>query len=134
MGDDVKAKLSAAIKKDKASASGEVELHQVAELDLDGNGKDDVVYSVHIKDPKVLEQYAWSGIFLARDGNLDELLLLEKTKSLKDVFEVRAAVNIDGAGSAELWLRMSFADGGGDRLYRVEAGKVEPVGKWTCGA
>lgn len=132
--DDTKAKLLAAIQKDRASAKGEVELHQVAEVDLDGNPKKDVFYAAYIKDPKVIEQYLWSGMLLAPDGDLDGLVLVEKSKSKKDVFEIRAAVNLDGAGGSEIWMRLVWAEGGGDRLYRFDGGKPKALGKWTCGA
>jgi len=91
--------------------------------------------SVHIKDPKIIEQYAWSGVFLARDGNLDDLVLVDKSKSKKDVFELRGTVNLDGAGDKELWFRVVQAEGGGgDRVYTVNGGAPKGVGKWTCGA
>lgn len=133
--EDTEGKLLAAIKKDKASVGDELTLHQRAEVELDDNGKKDVFLSVHIKDPKIIEQYAWSGVFLARDGNLDELVLIDKSKSKKDVFELRGTVNLDGAGDQELWFRVVQAEGGGgDRVYQIEGGAAKGVGDWTCGA
>jgi len=132
--DDTKAKLLAAIQKNKASAKGEVELHQVAEVDLDGNPTKEVFYSVFIKNPKMSEQYLWSGIFVATDGKTDALSLVEKSKSLKDIFELRATVDMDGKDAREVWLRLVWAEGGGDRLYQKKGGAFEPLGQWTCGA
>lgn len=131
--DHVKAKLLAAMQKDRGSVKGEVLLHQVAEVDLDGNPNKDVFYSAFVRDPKVIEQYLWSGIFVARDGDLDALTLVEKSDSRKDVYEVRATLNLDGKGDAEIWMRLVWAEGGGDRLYTMD-GKPKPIGAWTCGA
>ncbi len=132
--EDTKAKLLAAMKKSKSSLSGDVELHQVAKVDLDGNPKKDVFYSAFIRDPKIIEQYAWSAMFLAPDGDMDKLELVEKSKSRKDVFELRALLDIDGMGTKEAWVRLVWAEGGGDRLYRFDGAEPAPVGKWTCGA
>lgn len=132
--EDVQGKLLAAMQKSRGSLKGAVVVHQVAKVDLDDNKKKDVFYSAFIRDPKIMEQYAWSGIFLARDGNVDDLVLVEKSKSRKDVFEVRATVNLDGKGDKEAWIRLVWAEGGGDRVYRFDGGAPAAVGKWTCGA
>lgn len=132
--DDTKAKIFAAMKKDRGSVKGEVEMHQVAEVDVDGNPTKEVFYSAYIKHPKVLEQYLWSGIFMAKDGNIDDLVLMEKSKKGKEVFEVRAALDLDGAGTNELWMRNQYADGGGDAVYTVGPDGAKRLGKWSCGA
>lgn len=125
-------KLAAAVEKTGAK-SDDLEAHQVAKIDVNGSGKDDDLYfSVFV--PGDSERYKFSGAFLALDGNLDDLILLEKSKSKEDVFEVRATVDLNGDGSRELWLRMVFPEGAGDRLVNVAGGKVAALGSWSCGA
>ncbi len=132
--DEQKTKLLAAIKKDWAGASGEVEAHQVAEIDLDGKDEKDRIFAAYIPHPRMSEQYAWSGIFLAPGGDLDALVLLDKSNSKRDVFEVRGTLDLDGDGTQELWMRMFFDEGGGDRIVKLEDGKPRPLGDWSCGA
>jgi hypothetical protein len=125
-------KLAAAI--GKAGANGEgVEAHQVAKLDVNGSGKDDdLFFSVFV--PGSSERYKFSGAFLAMDGDMDKLVLIEKSRSKEDVFEARATVDLNGDGTRELWIRMVFPEGAGDRLVNVASGKPEALGKWSCGA
>ena len=132
--DDTKAKILDAMKKDRGSVKGEVEMHQVAEIDVDGNPSKEMIYSAYIKHPSVIEQYLWSGIFMAKDGNIDDLVLMEKSKKGKEVFEVRAVLDLDGAGTNELWMRIQYADGGGDAVYTVSPDGAKRLGKWSCGA
>ncbi len=127
--DETKAKLGA-----KVPAKGELTAHQVAEIDIDGNGKKDGIYSVFVPHKTMLEQYSWSGVFLARDGSLDDLILLEKSKSRKDVFEVMGVLDIDGAGTNELWIRMIYEEGAGDAIFQLEGDSAKRLGKWSCGA
>jgi len=87
-----------------------------------------------VPDPKVLEQYKWSGAFLAEGGSLDKLTLLEKSKTKKDVFEVRGSLDLHGDKVHELWMRLVFAEGAGDRIVKLKGGKPDPVSKWSCGA
>jgi len=127
--DDTKAKLSKAV-----PAQGDIIAHQVAELDLDGNDQKDALYSVFVPHKTMLEQYTWSGIFLARDGNLDDLVLLAKSQSRKDVFEVLGALDLDGSGSRELWIRMIYEEGAGDAVFQIDGAEPKQLGKWSCGA
>lgn len=133
LGDDKIEKLQAAIK-GAGGRDGEVKAHQVAEIDLDGNDKKEKVYSVYIPDENMSEQYAWSGIFLAKDGNLDDLILLDKSKTKRDVFEVRGTLDLDGKDQKELWMRLVFAEGAGDRIVTFEGNRPKPIGPWSCGA
>ena len=129
--DDERAKIEAAIKAAGGSTGDELKVQQVA--DVKGLTDHDKVYSVYVPDPKVMEQYKWSGAFLAEGGDLDKLTLLEKSKTKKDVFEVRGWMDLDGDGTRELWMRLIFAEGAGDRMVKLKGG-VSPIGNWSCGA
>jgi hypothetical protein len=128
LSDDEKKALLAAI-----GRTGEIGAHQIAEVQIDANDTKDKIYSVWLPDPQVDEQYAWSGIFLAMDGKLDKPLLLETSKSKKDVFELRGTLDLDGDKTSELWLRQVFPEGSGDRIVRVVGGKANGLAPWTCG-
>jgi hypothetical protein len=128
IGDDEKAKLVAA-----SGKTGELTVHQVAEFDLDGNGKKDKSYSVYMPDPKVIEQYAFSAMFVAPDGNLDALIEIDRSKSRKDVYEIKGVLDLDGDGTQELWVRQVFTEGSGDRIVKVAGGKVSAIGNYSCG-
>ena len=130
LSDDEKTALGKAIGRDGAG----IEPHQIAEIDADGSDKKDKIYSVYIPDPKVVEQYAWSGILIARDGDLANLVLLETSKSKKDLYEVKGTLDLDGDKKPELWMRQVFAEGSGDRLTKVTEKGADPIGKWSCGA
>lgn len=123
-----KEKLAAAMGKE-----GEVEAHQVAKIDVDGDGTAEKIYSVFIRHATEPERYEWSGAFLAEGGDLSKLHRLEESKSKQDVFEVRAAMDLDGDGRRELWMRLVFEEGSGDRIVRLDGWKPVPLAKWTCG-
>jgi hypothetical protein len=124
--------LAAAIKR-VGQAEGELVAHQIARLPAAQEGSQDLFYSVFVTDPAA-EEYRFSGIFLAPGGNLERLQLLEQSRSKKDVFEVRGALDLDGNGTRELWLRMIFDEGAGDALVRVDAQGARRLGSWSCGA
>lgn len=126
--DDTLAKLAKVV-----PAKGKLTAQQVAEIDFDGNDKKDGIYSVFVPNPKMAEQYSWSGVFLAPDGNLDALVLLAKSSSKKDVFEVLGTLDIDGTGNRELWIRMVYAEGAGEAVFQVDGNTVNPLAKWSCG-
>jgi hypothetical protein len=132
LSDEEKAKLAAAIKK-AGGPDGTVSANQVAEIDQDKDGKPDKFYGVLIEGDPGAESYRWSGAFLAPAGELDKAMLVETSRTKKDVFEVRAVLDIDGDGHNELWLRLRNEEGGGDRIVDIAAGKATPVGDWTCG-
>lgn len=127
-------KLLAAIKAAGGPAEGEVRAQQIAEVEVDGDEGTERIYAVYVPHPQRSEQYAWSGAFLAPEGTADELVLLEESKTKRDVFEIRGVVDLDGAAPYELWSHLTFEEGGGDRLLQLRDGKVSPLGGWTCGA
>lgn len=134
LSEDEVQKLSAAIKAKGGSVGEELRAHQVAELDVDGQGKPDKIYAVFVPDPNVSEQYRWSGMFLAPEGDLENPIFIVQSKSKRDVFEVRGTFDLDGDGARELWLRMVFEDGAGDRIFTFKDGKAKALGDWSCGA
>jgi hypothetical protein len=133
LGDDSTATISAAIK--TQGGEGELQINQVAEIDLDGDGTKEMIIAAYIPDPRSDESYRWSGLLVAPGGDLAKLQMVETNRGRPDVFEVRGAVDLDGDKSAELWLRRQSQDGSaGDRLYSGPGGAWKGVGTWTCGA
>ncbi len=132
LSEDAKAQWRAALSRLGAPA-GDVEAVQVARTDVDGNGTDDLFVALVVPDPSNDERYRFSGALLAPDGDIARAVLVERSKRREDVFELRGVADLDGDGTKELWMRMNFAEGGGDRLVRLAGGKARPLGKWTCG-
>ncbi len=132
LGEDLAAQLRAALSR-LGAPSGDVEAVQVASVDVDGNGTPDRFFSLVVPDPKNDERYRFSGALWAPDGDIGRAVLVDRSKRKEDVFELRGLVDLDGDGTKELWLRMNFAEGGGDRLVRLRGRKAEPLGRWTCG-
>jgi hypothetical protein len=131
--DDHKAKIDAAAK--AAGGDGALEINQVAELDLDGDGKKETIVGAFVPDPRSDESYRWSGLMVAPGGDLTKMQLVEKNRGRPDVFEIRGAIDLDGDKHAELWLRRQSQDGSaGDRLYTGPGGTWKSIGSWTCGA
>jgi hypothetical protein len=107
-------------------------VHQVAEVH--GITAKDKFFSVYVPHPKIAEQYSWSGAFLAEGGDMAKLQLVEKSKSKKDVFEVRGWLDLDGDKANELWLRIVWEENAGDRVVTLKGGKPKALGQWSCGA
>lgn len=126
--DDTKAKLAKAV-----PATGEITAQQVAEIDVDGDDKKDGIYSVFIPHPKVQGEYAWSGVFLMPDGNLDAPVLITHSPTGKHVFEVLGTLELDGKGERELWIRMVYAEAAGEAVFQLDGKGAKPLGKWSCG-
>jgi hypothetical protein len=128
-----KDKLVAAIK--ALGSTGEVMIDQIAEADVDGDGKADKLVSAHIPNAALDETYVWSGLFVAPGGDFGKLVLVEKVKSKPDVFEARGTLDLDGDKKAELWVRRTSQDGSaGESVFTAPAGKWSGVGGWSCGA
>jgi len=131
---DEVSKLAAAVAAVGGRAQGSLVAHQVADIDVDGDATREKVYSVYVPHPSQPDQYTWSGIFLAPGGDLDRLQLLDESLTQRDVFEVRATLDMDGDQTAELWIRMVFEEGAGDRIVTLAGGTPRALGSWSCGA
>ena len=132
--DDERAAVQAAIEGFEGKVAGnKAEIHQAVGLDLDGDGKDERLFSAYVVNPRDTARYLFSGVLLARGADPSKLLLVEKTRTNSEVFKVRAAVDLDGDGRHELWINATFDEGGGDRMVQWKGDAFEPLGKWTCG-
>ncbi|MEZ4382879.1 MAG: hypothetical protein R3A79_16205 [Nannocystaceae bacterium] len=132
--DDEKKAVAAAIAaiNDKTK-DVETNMHQAASLDLDGDGKDERIFSAYVINPRDTARYLFSGVFVARGTAPETMILVDKTKTNSEIFKVRAAADLDGDGTFELWLNAAFDEGGGDRMYVWKGDTFNGLGKWTCG-
>lgn len=133
LSDDEKAKVEAAIAK-TSKAKGEFRSRQKANVDIDGDGKDEIFVSAVIAHPTDPDRNLFSALYMAPAGNWDDLLLLDRGKKDIDVVRLRGVVDLDGDGKRELWTGIIFEGGAGDRVMRVADGKPESLAAWTCGA
>lgn len=125
--------MEAAVKKAGGRLGGDLLAHQIVEVQTTKDRKDKI-FSVFVRDPKVTERYLFSGLFAAVGGDLGNIVQLEKSRSKQDVFEIRGSTDLDGNGTRELWVRIVFEEGGGDRLVQFDGKAPAPIGKWSCGA
>ncbi|MCA9657458.1 MAG: hypothetical protein KC486_03890 [Myxococcales bacterium] len=132
--DDEKKAVAAAIAEiNDKTKDVETNMHQAASVDLDGDGKDERLFSAYVVNPRDTARYLFSGVFVARGTAPETMILVEKTKTNSEIFKVRAAADLDGDGTHELWLNAAFDEGGGDRMYVWKGDKFDGLGKWTCG-
>ncbi len=132
--EDERKTLAAAIDGiNKATTGLKTEVHQAATVDLNGDGKDERVFSAYVVNPRDTARYLFSGLFVADGKDLSKMLLVVKTKTHSEIFKLRAAADLDGDGTHELWVNAAFDEGGGDRMYVWKGSSFKGLGKWTCG-
>ncbi|GEM_PF-2146728 len=117
-----------------SAARGNFRGRQRAQVDVNGDGSQDLFISALLADPKDDERNLYSGLFMAPGGDLNKLLLIDSSKRGSDVITLRGLVDLNGDGESELWLGLSFEGGAADRIVTLHASKVGDLAKWTCGA
>ena len=124
----------AAAAAEKKAAGGNLRATQRAEVDLDDDGEKEQFISVVVVSAENADRTVFSGLFeLPRDPKAAPVLL-ERAKG-EDIVRLRGALDLDGDGSRELWLGLTFDGGSADRVYDVaKDGTLRPLGSWTCGA
>ncbi len=136
LSDEDKAKLQAAViaLEPKAEAGKDnLRATQRAELDVDGDGKKEKFTSVVVLHPSRSDQYLFSGLLMARGGDMGDQVLVEQTKKF-DMIKVRGGVDLDGDGTRELWLGLVSEGLSADKMVHLDGENFVSMGKWTCGA
>lgn len=134
LSEDEKAKLTEAVNAAKPSAAkGELRCNQKADIDIDGDGKAERFFSVLVGHPKSPDRSLYSALFMAKGGDIGQLVMVESSKRDLDVITLQGAVDLDGDGKRELWVALTFDGGSGDRIVVLEGDKPKPLAKWTCG-
>lgn len=114
---------------------GDFRPKQNATVDIDGDGKDELFVSAILVNPSDPDTYLFSGLFMAPGGDLENLVLIDRSKESADVITLRGVVDLDGDGRRELWTTLTFDGGSGDRIVQwTDDGEPEPVSGWSCGA
>ncbi|HEY0134168.1 MAG TPA: hypothetical protein VGB85_08810 [Nannocystis sp.] len=117
-----------------AKVQGELTIAQVALQDLDGDTVPEKIVSVAQVNPKDSERYNFSGVFVQRGTAPGTWIPIETKSNDTETFRVRAALDLDGDRSHELWLNsVTTEGGGGDRIYQLTQTGATGLGKWTCG-
>ncbi|MBL9104393.1 MAG: hypothetical protein JNL82_25835 [Myxococcales bacterium] len=117
-----------------SKVTGALTIGQNASHDVDGDGTPDKIVTAFQIDAKDSERYSFSGIFLQRGNAPGKWAVLLSDKSDVKSYTVRAAVDLDGDRTAELWVNSVGTDGsGGDALFQLSGDTAKPVGKFSCG-
>jgi hypothetical protein len=125
--------VQAAISKVR-NVRGDFQPKQKASVDIDGDGTDELFISAILANPADPDTYLFSGLFMAPGGDLDKLVLIDRSRKSADVIRLRGVVDLDGDGTRELWTTLTFDGGSGDRVVQLVGGEAKTIGGWTCGA
>jgi len=136
LSDEEKAHLVAAVValESKAEAGKDkLRATQRAELDVDGDGKKEKFTSVVVPHPERTDQYLFSGLLMARGGDMSDQVLVESTKRF-DMIKIRGGADLDGDGTRELWVGLVAEGLSADKMVHLDGENFVSMGKWTCGA
>jgi hypothetical protein len=127
-GDEL-ARVSAAV---SADAPGPPIVTQALDVDLDGDGRLERIYSVHVL--KIGEEddleFAFSGLLY---GAAESGALAALVRSDGEVFTVLAAFSLDGGPARSLFIDPALYEGTMRAVVRESGGALETVGQWSCG-
>ncbi len=133
LSDDETAKLTALATAAKSKVgTNPLRATQRAEVDLDGNGTNDVVYSLVVNDPRRSEQLLFSALVVATDGDLAKLVVIEENEK-SDILTLRGTLDLDGDARKELWVSVTWDGGSGDKVMTFDGAKAKGLAGWTCG-
>lgn len=111
----------------------ELRATQRAEFDVDGDGKAEKFTSVVVPHPARADQYLFSGLLMARGGDLADQVIVDQTKRF-DMIKIRGGVDLDGDGIRELWVGLVSEGLSADKMVHLDGENFVSMGKWTCGA
>lgn len=126
--------LQTAIKSIRSGAEdNKVTLHQLVELDIDGDKQPERVYSAFIVNPNDTAAFLFSGLLVKFAKDPKKFVVVEKTQTSREVFTLKGAIDVNGDGIYELWINAAFDEGGGDRMVELKGSDFKPLSSWTCG-
>lgn len=138
LGADESARLEAAVRKNAPGPVARFVLRQRVLLDLDGDSKDDILYSVHAeKAPQPGDNapggtYSWDtssdGLYFSTAAKPESVEPLSSAVS----FEILAVSDLDQDKRAEVILSTEYYEGGGISLNRLEAQKWVQLKPLNC--
>jgi hypothetical protein len=127
--------VKALVGKLKSSATkGDFRPVQRAEVDIDGDGTKELFIGVLFADPKDDSNNLYSGLFMARGGDLAKLSKIDSSNRGSDSLTLRGVTDLDGDGKSELWVGLTFDGGTADRVMVLDGDQAEALSKWSCGA
>ncbi|PIV98528.1 MAG: hypothetical protein COW42_14170 [Deltaproteobacteria bacterium CG17_big_fil_post_rev_8_21_14_2_50_63_7] len=109
-------------------ALGELMVRQAIELDLNGDGRAERIYSLTWGE-ELGGAWAWSALLLQAQGS-DELRIIYESQH--ELFEVLAHVDLDRDGQREIWTRLIGGERESDQLESWDGDKVSVIGRWSC--
>ncbi|TPV93233.1 MAG: hypothetical protein B7733_21565 [Myxococcales bacterium FL481] len=131
--DEVAAVKAVIAKLAPRAAKGELRPYQKATLELGGDDRPELFLSVVVAHPTDPDRNLFAGLFYAPGGDLASLKPIHTSTKPDDFIALEGAVDLDGDGQRELWVSLAFDGGAGDRVFRIDGDKANPLAPWTCG-
>lgn len=116
------------------AGNGDFRPQQKAEIDIDGDGKNEVFYAVIVAHPTSADMNLFSGVWMAPGGDMSKLMLIDESKRETDVVVLNGVVDLNGDGKFALWTGVTWDGGSGDRVVVLEGDKATPLSRFSCGA
>lgn len=129
----------------KGIAKAQVKITQLFRVDLDGDGKEEVLTTAthYTKSDELTTAKAgdYSIITLRRiDGDRVKTLVVNgevypkgDENAAPNTYEVAAVLDLDGDGTLEILVRTAYYEGGGMEVYKLRNGVLEQVLSIECG-
>lgn len=127
-------------------AKPKVKIRQLLRIDLEGDGKEEVlIAATHYKNEAELisakaGDYSFVALRRVVDGKvltqfvMGEVYPKSDTNGLLNAFEVGGLLDLDGDGVLEVVIRSSYYEGGGAHIWQLEGEKLVNVLSVVCGA
>lgn len=128
------ARLQKVIQKKEPNAAVPPTVTQKLRLDIDGDGKKDTLYAVHIDSPAASaeERYIFAGLILFPGSAPDTGQIL--LGSRYELPRVVASMDLDDNEATELVIHSAYYEGEAITVEQYSAGQLKSVGGWGCGA
>jgi hypothetical protein len=129
----------------KGIAKAKVKITQLLRVDLDGDGKEEVLTTAihYTKSDELMTAKSgdYSLITLRRlDGDKVKTLIVNgevypkgDENAAPNTYEVAAVLDLDGDGTLEILIRTAYYEGGGMEVYKLRKGVLEQVLRIDCG-
>lgn len=118
--------IEARVYSELGPTAGPLEIEQIVNLDVDGDGDEEPIVSVFVASSDDMTTYRYSALVLVDDGEVREL-----RRSEWELFQLVGASDLDGDGQLELVTFESYYEGSAYIFWTLD-GRI--LGEVGCGA